>query len=139
MISREQAQEIIKAAKLENPNQILASRIQTLPTKLAKITFDFLKMDSSGQELEWDDYDVEEAFEEAAKKTFLAISKPDFTQVLETWFPRFAPTVMAALHLPTRNHSGFQVSASNDLLEQAELAEQWLGYLEPIQIGRAHV
>ena len=62
MISREQAQEILKAAKLENPNQILATRIQKLPAKLSKITLDYLGMDSSGNDLEISDWEKRNKF-----------------------------------------------------------------------------
>ena len=87
MLSREKAQEVLKAAQLEQPDVVLATRINTLAPDLAKKTLDFLQLDAQGKPLEWTGtkyWEERRAFAEAVQKTFYAISPSQFDGLYRT-------------------------------------------------------
>jgi Family of unknown function (DUF5724)/Domain of unknown function (DUF4132) len=126
MISREEAGKILEAAKLKNPNVVLAQRVQKLPKHLVQITLDYLCLDANGDELKFADYQVRNRFDEAAKKAFDQISSNDFALILEAWFPRFPKVALAALQTPVTYR--FRSSVMPSLISQFETAKGWLAY-----------
>ncbi len=126
MISREEAQKILEAAKLKTPNADLAARVQKLPKHLVQLTLDYLCLDANGDVLQFSDYQVRNKFDEAAKNAFAQISSDDFTLILEVWFPRFAKVALAALQTPTTYR--FRNSTMPSLISQFETAKGWLVY-----------
>jgi hypothetical protein len=128
MLSREQAESILKAAKLENPNVVLTTRIKTLEAELAKKTLDFLLLDENGQTLEWTGekaYERRRDFTEASKKTFYAITPSQLDAVIETWFPKFADVVRIALKADLVSWRGYRSKQPLELEAQIQQCHYW--------------
>jgi Family of unknown function (DUF5724) len=126
MISREEAQKILEAAKLKTPNADLAARVQKLPKHLVQVTLDYLCMDVDGNEPNFSDYHARNKFDDAAKNAFFQISSQDFELILEAWFPRFPKVALAALQTPSTYR--FRSSIMPSLTTQFETAKGWLTY-----------
>jgi hypothetical protein len=108
MLSREQAQKILEAARIEKPNQALATRVMMLPPALAEVTLNYLRLDRHGEPLQFgtekDDWltrrNLERTFCEAAEQAFYQLDQKDFDAVLETWLPALIDPVRLVLSDP---------------------------------------
>jgi hypothetical protein len=127
MLKREDAQKIIEAATLKNPDELLAKRIAALPKDLAKKTLDYLMLDANGKELEFSDWEKRNKFSETTTKVFQGISQQDFEAVLEVWFPRFHQIVKVALLRPENQSNGFVNHQPRPFHQQIEASQQLLG------------
>ncbi len=137
MLKREEAQKILEAAQVKNPDVLLAQRIATLPKNLATKTLDFLMLDSHGKDLQFSDWEKRNQFYETAHQVFYGISEKDFAAVLEVWFPRFSQVAKAALSAPESHSNGFQSHTSRTLQAQIDTSQQWLeqtkNYDQPLE------